>query len=437
MPALPPPTLILRHCGMLLTMAGDRLVDARGPLGIIADGVVVCHGAIISFVGPDAAYAGLACAPGDAPPLEIDLRDRVVMPGLVDPHTHLIFAGERADEYHARLAGATYAEIAARGGGIVATVRATRAAADASLLALARDRLRTMARYGTTTVEAKTGYGLTPEAEDRLLALAAALAAEPDLPQIIPTFLGAHAIPPEFRDDRAAYVALLRTEMLPRFTGRARFCDVFCESGYFTPEESRAILSTARDLGYRLKVHANQMGASGGAAIAAELGATSADHLDYADDHDLERLAAAGVVATLLPGCSLMSNLPYPDARRYLRHGLRVALATNLNPGTSYTENPQLILALAIAQMGMPIADALLAMTRHAAAALALDDRGVLAPGARADLSIWSIRDYQEIGYHFGTNLVEQVIIGGRAPAYEDRSRLARDSHHRNADRSV
>ncbi len=437
MPELPPPTLILRHCGMLLTMAGERIADARGPLGIIADGVVVCHGAAISFVGPDAAYAGLAFAPGDAPPLEIDLRDRVVMPGLVDPHTHLIFAGERAGEYHARLAGETYAAIAARGGGIVATVRATRAAADAALLALARDRLRTMASYGTTTVEAKTGYGLSPDAEERLLSISAELAAAPDLPQVIPTFLGAHAIPPEYRDDRAGYVELLRMEMLPRFAGRARFCDVFCETGYFTPDESRAILTSARELGYRLKLHANQLGASGGAAIAADLGATSADHLDYADDHDLERLAAAGVVATLLPGCSLMSNLPYPDARRYLRHGLRVALATNLNPGTSYTENPQLILALAIAQMGMPLADALLAMTRHAAAALALEDRGFLAPGARADVSIWSIRDYQEIGYHFGTNLVEQVIIGGRAQTNGDRPRLERDPHHRNEGRGL
>lgn len=417
MPILPAPTLVVRHIGELLTMAeGVAVPGAQGPLGCIADGVLVARDETILFAGPDEAFDALEFAPTDGPPPKvIEARGKLVTPGLIDPHTHLVFAGSRAAEYHQRLAGATYEEIAAGGGGIAATVRATRAASDDDLLDRARERLRVMRAHGTTTVEAKTGYGLEPEAEDRLLRIAARLGAEPDLPQIVPTFLGAHAIPPEYRDDRAGYLVRLREEMLPRFAGRARFCDVFCERGYFTPGETLAILTRARDLGYRLKLHANQLGDTGGAAIAAEVGAVSADHLDHATDADLERMAAAGVVAVLLPGCSIMSNLPYPQARRYLAHGLRVALATNLNPGTSHTENLQMILDLALMHMGMPLADALLAVTRHAAAALALDDRGYLAPGQRCDLAIWQIASHQELGYHFGVNQIEQVIIGGRA----------------------
>lgn len=416
MAELAPPTLVIRHIGELLTMADREVVpEGQGRLGRIADAVLVARGATVLFVGPDAAFESLRFAPATVPPLVIEAHGQVVSPGLVDAHTHLVFAGSRAAEYHERLAGATYAQITARGGGILSTVRATRAASDDELFVLAETRLRTMRTLGTTTVEAKTGYGLDLATEDRQLHIMERLAARADLPAVIPTFLGAHAIPPEYQADRAAYVRRLREELLPRFAGRARFCDVFCDQGYFSPAEARAILTTARDQGFRLKLHANQLGDTGGAVIAAELGAISADHLDHVSDADLDRLAAAGVVAVLLPGCSLMSNAPYPAAQRFLVHGLRVALATNLNPGTSHTENLQLVIALAIAHMGLPVEDAWLAVTRHGAAALALEDRGVLAPGQRCDLAFWQMATYHELGYHFGVNLVERVMIGGNS----------------------
>ncbi|HKD75787.1 MAG TPA: imidazolonepropionase, partial [Ktedonobacterales bacterium] len=348
-------------------------------------------------------------------PVVLDASGRLVTPGLVDAHTHLIFAGERSEEFHLRHADASYEEIQARGGGIAATMRATRDATDTELLDLARRRLLTMRRHGTTTAEAKSGYGLNRATEDRLLASAARLASEPGLPRVIPTFLGAHVVPPEFKDDRDAYVALVRDEWLPAFAGRARFCDVFCERNAFTPDETRSILTAARGLGYHLKLHANQLGDSGGAALAAELGAVSADHLDHASDADLERLAATGVLAVLLPGCSFTLDTPYPQARRYLEHGLHVALATDFNPGTSYCESLQMMVTLAVAHMGMTIEEALIAVTRRGAEALALDDAGVIAPGKRCDLVLWQCRSHAELGYHFGVNLVDTVIIGGES----------------------
>ncbi len=414
MPALPPPTLILRNIGELLTMAPDAVAGAVGPLGIVRDAALVARGNEILFVGPAARLGEVTFVASDVLPHEIDVGGGVVTPGLIDAHTHLVFAGDRAGEFQQRHAGVSYGEIAAAGGGISATVRATRASSFAELLALGRARLRSMRAYGTTTVEAKTGYGLDFLTEERLLAVAARLGRELDAPRVISTFLGAHVVPPEFRADRAAYVAAIQHDWLPRFAGRATFCDVFCEANAFTVAESRAILRTARGLGYRLKLHADQLSAGGGAALAAEVGATSADHLDHASDADLDRLAAAGVVAVLLPGCSFTLNAPYPDARRMLAHGMTVALATDFNPGTCYCENLQMMVALAIAHMGMTLPEAMLAVTRHAARALALDDAGVLIPGNRCDLALWGIRAHTEIGYHFGGNLVERVIIGGR-----------------------
>ena len=414
MSALPPPTLIIHHIGELLTMAAPAEVPAaRGALGIVRDAIIVARGDRILFAGPAAEFANITFEASDTPPHRIDAGGRVVTPGLIDAHTHLVFAGDRAGEFQQRHAGVGYAEIQAQGGGIASTMRATRAATFSELVGLARARLRSMRTHGTTTVEAKTGYGLDRATEDQLLTVAAHFAYEPGLPSIISTFLGAHTVPPEFRADRAAYVATVRDEWLPAFAGRATFCDVFCEQGAFTATESRSILSTARRLGYHLKLHAEQLSVSGGAALAADLGATSADHLDHATDADLARLAAAGVVGVLLPGCCFTLNTPYPDARRMLAHGLRVALATDFNPGTSYCENLQMMLALAIAHMGMTLAEALLAVTRHAAQALALTDVGHIAPGMRCDLALWHAQDHNQIGYHFGINLVERVVIGG------------------------
>ncbi len=228
----------------------------------------------------------------------------------------------------------------------------------------------------------------------------------------MPTFLGAHSVPPEYRERREDYVDLVVEEMLPSFVGLARFCDVFCEREAFTLEESRRILTRAKELGYQLKLHADQLSPSGGARLAAELGAISADHLDHASDADLDAMREAGVVATLLPGCSYTLRSPYPPARRFLERGLHVALATDFNPGTSYCENMQMILGLAMSAMGMSLEEALTAATINGARALALQDQiGSIEVGKRCELAFWSIRSYHEIGYHFGSNLVQSVLV--------------------------
>jgi imidazolonepropionase len=347
----------------------------------------------------------------------VDAGGRAVIPGFVDAHTHFVFAGDRAEEFHLRHAGVGYEELARQGRGILSTVRATRAATRAELRALGAARLARFAAHGTTTVEGKTGYGLEPASEATCLAVMADLAAAPGLPAVVPTFLGAHTLPPEYRgapEVRTRYVDLVCDEMLPAFAGRARFCDVFCERSAFTVAESRRVLERARALGYLLKMHADQLAASGGARLAAELGAVSADHLDFASDADLDALRAAGVVATLLPGCSFSLSIPYPSGRRLLDRGLRVALATDFNPGTSYCENMQLMVALAVSAMGMTLEEALEAATVGGAAALRLEDEvGSLEPGKRCDLAILAARDERELAYHFGVNLVARTIVRG------------------------
>jgi len=404
-------TLVVQHIGQLVTMAQTPVAGAAGPLGAIEDGVLAAMGDRILWVGRAADMNAAVDADGAA---IIDAQGQVVTPGLVDSHTHLIFAGDRAAEFHLRHQGVSYAELLAQGHGILATVRATRAADAAMLRELGRARLLSMRAHGTTTVEAKTGYGLDLRTEDRCLQVIAELGQEPGLPRIVPTFLGAHAIPHEYRDRRNDYVDQIVEEMLPAFVGRAYFCDVFCESGAFTVDESRRILVRAKELGYRLKVHANQLGPSGGAALAAELGAVSADHLDHVSDVELNALRTAGVVGTLLPGCSFTLRAPYPSARRLREHGLTVALASDFNPGTSYCENLQMMLALALSAMEMELEEALAAVTINGARALALaDEIGSLEPGKRCDVVIWRMHDYREFGYHFGVNLVDRVIIGG------------------------
>ncbi len=243
-----------------------------------------------------------------------------------------------------------------------------------------------------------------------------ALAAEPGLPHIIPTFLGAHTLPPEYRgstEGRARYVASICDEMLPAFAGKARFCDVFCERTAFTVDETRRILARAQALGYQLKLHANQLGATGGAELAAEFGAVSADHLDFASDNDLRALAAAGVTATLLPGCSFSLAMAYPQWQRFREAGLHLALATDYNPGTSYCENMQIMLALAVNAMHATLEEALLAATLGGARALGMQDEvGSLEPGKRCDLLVLTGADERELAYHFGVNLVERTVIG-------------------------
>jgi imidazolonepropionase len=417
---------VIRNIGQLVTVAQQPIPGADGPLQVIPNAAIAVHDGVIVWIGPDdKAEPMFQHAPdsrqGDEPAeiALVDAQDAVVTPGLVDSHTHLVFAGDRAGEFHLRRGGVSYGELLAQGRGILTTMRATRQADTGTLTALANARLDAMRRHGTTTVEVKTGYGLDMVTEETCLHIINNLNVLESNPayahnhvRVVPTFLGAHSIPPEYLDRRAAYIDLVVEEMLPSFSGLARFCDVFCEREAFTYEESRRILTRAKELGYLLKIHADQLSPSGGSRLAAELGAISADHLDHADDADLDAMREAGVVATLLPGCSFSLRAPYPSARRLLDHGLHVALATDFNPGTSYCENMQAIIGLAMSAMGMSLEEALAAATINGARALSLHDQiGSVEVGKRCELAFWSISDYHEIGYHFGVNLVQSVLI--------------------------
>ncbi|HEX9036005.1 MAG TPA: imidazolonepropionase [Ktedonobacterales bacterium] len=408
--------LVLTNISRLVTLT-PAAEDASGALGVIERAALASSAGRIVWAGPEAALARAIDVAGVARERQVDAGERAVIPGFVDAHTHFIFAGDRAEEFHLRHAGVSYEELALQGRGILSTVRATRNASVEELQALGAARLRSFAAQGTTTAESKTGYGLDLVTEARILDVMESLAREPGLPRIVPTFLGAHTIPPERRgtpEGRVAYVDEICDEMLPAFAGRARFCDVFCESGAFTVEESRRILTRARDLGYGLKLHASQLGPTGGAGLAAELGATSADHLDFASGAELDALAAANVTGVLLPGCSFTLSIPYPPARRLYCHGLRVALATDFNPGTSYSESMQMMIALSVSAMGMTLEEALTAATLGGAHALALaDEVGSLAPGKSADFAILNGPDERALAYHFGVNLVAQTWIAG------------------------
>ncbi len=413
---------VIRNIGQLVTMAQEPILGATGQLQVLEHAAMAVHEGIIVWIGSDNDTTPLflqdASADADGITL-IDAQGAVITPGFVDSHTHLVFAGDRAEEFHLRRNGLSYGELLAQGRGILTTMNATRTTDTQTLLALAGARLDTMHSYGTTTVEVKTGYGLNVVTEEACLHIINELNTQDvDMPiqrtmlRVVPTFLGAHSVPPEYKEKRNEYVNVIVNDMLPRFAGLARFCDVFCEHEAFTVQESRHILTRAKELGYQLKVHADQLSPSGGTRLAAELGAISADHLDYATDSDLDALRDAGVVATLLPGCSYTLRSPYPSARRYLDRGLTIALATDFNPGTSYCENMQMMLGLAMSAMGMTLEEALLATTINGARALALHEQiGSIEVGKRCELALWSIEDYHEIGYHFGVNLVKSVLI--------------------------
>jgi imidazolonepropionase len=345
------------------------------------------------------------------------------MPGLVDSHTHAIFGRPRADEQELRAAGLDYMEIARRGGGIHASVRDLRARSEDDLLALAIPRLQRLASYGTTTVEVKSGYGLTVEDELKTLHVIAKVASIVQI-RLVPTFLGAHEIPLEARatsDGRSNYISLLVHEMIPRVAQQelARFADVFCEPGAYTAAESRQILSAARDAGLGLKLHADELRASGGAELAAELGATSADHLGAITDDGINALANSGTVATLLPGTLLfLGQERQAPARTLLERGAAVAVATDFNPGTSPTPNFPLILTLAVSQLRLSVAEAVLAATVNGAAALGLaGETGQVAPGFRADLALFAIEDVRELPYWYGDHRCLGTWVNGR-PAW-------------------
>jgi imidazolonepropionase len=407
-----PVDFLLTGIGQLVTCDPGL---GEGPLGVVEGGAVAASGGRVVYAGPEAGLPDLADADGAT---WVDAGRRAVVPGFVDAHTHLVFAGDRADEFAARLRGVGYEEALAAGGGINRTVRDTRAASDAELEASAAGRLATALRYGTTALEAKSGYGLTVDDERRSLE-ALARVAERSPVEVVPTFLGAHLIPEEFANDRDGYLDLLEHEMLPACAPLAEFVDAFCDRGALTVEESRRVLEAGARHGLAAKLHANELGSTGGAALAAELGCVSADHLLFCDEREAKGLAAAGTVAVLLPGTSFLLRTGRAAPVGVLRDaGVILALGTDCNPGTCYSESMQLMVALACVHGGLTPEEAVLAATDGAARAVGRGGRaGRLAPGAACDLVVLAGRSYLDLAYHLGVNLAATVVKGGAVVA--------------------
>jgi imidazolonepropionase len=414
---------LLIHASQLLTLAGGkRRGQALSDLRIVPDGAVLYRDGILLETG---ATGDLLSRHPQEPTL--DARGRVVMPGFIDPHTHLIWAGDRSNEFEMRLQGKTYMEILAQGGGILSTVRATRQADEASLLAPTRARAAAMFRHGTTTVEAKTGYGLDSESELKQLAALYALNGE-GLPEIIPTYLGAHAIAPEYAGDPDGYTKHLVETMLPdlatwwkghviHFANHpVPFVDVFCEKGAFNLAQSRRILVAASRLGFPLKIHVDEFENLGGARMAVEMNAASADHLVKTSLEEIALFGHSETVAVSLPCTPFgLGHTEYTPAREIIAAGGLLALATDCNPGTAWNESMQFVIALACRAMKLTPAEAISAATINAAAAIRQEHRiGSIEPGKQADLLILDAEDYRHLGYRFGTNLVDTVIKRGK-----------------------
>ena len=415
--------LLIDNTGQLLTLAspgGPKRGAAMRDLGLIPGGAVAIADGRVLAVGPSADLRRRVRAART-----LDAAGRVVMPGFVDPHTHLVWAGDRADEFQMRIAGASYMEIMAAGGGIMSTVRHTRAAGPDDLMTQTRLRLDRMLAHGTTTVEIKTGYGLNVEDELKQLQAIHRLQAEGPA-TLVPTFLGAHAVPAEYRSRTDEYVDLVVNGMLPAVAQQAArnrapgspalFCDVFCEDGAFSLAQSRRILEAAQALGLKLKIHVDEFKPLGGTRLAVELGAVSADHLVCTPPDEIELLARSGVIAVALPGTPFgLGHHDYTPARAIVDGGGALALATDCNPGTCWCESMQFVIALACRYLRLTPAEAISAATINAAHAVALGSQaGSLEPGKRADLVILDVPAYTHLGYRFGTNLVREVIVGGQ-----------------------
>jgi imidazolonepropionase len=417
-----PINMLIHSASQLLTLhGGPQRGGALGSLSIIEDGAVLVRGGLISAVGTTDELQRLH---PDEPAL--DASGCVVMPGFVDPHTHVVWSGDRAAEFEMKMAGAKYLDILAAGGGIISTVRRTRLASVESLMDETRPRLSRMFAYGTTTAEAKTGYGLESETELRMLQAILALDASGPI-ELVPTFLGAHAIPPEFQDRSQDYTDLLCSEMLPfihqwwgsqpQLVSRPLpFVDVFCETGAFNLAQSRQVLTRALDLGFPLKLHADEFDNLGGASLGVELGAASADHLVKTSPEDIKALASSDTVAVSLPCTPFgLAESEFTPARQIIVAGGLLALASDCNPGTAWCESMQFVIALACRVLKLTPAQAVAASTINAAYAIRRHDLvGSLEPGKQADLLILSVPDYRHLGYRFGTNLVSQVIKRGQ-----------------------
>jgi imidazolonepropionase len=413
--------LLLEHAAELLTLAGPadgpRLGAALRDVGLIRDGAVAVADGEIVAVGPtdqvrDAVRLSRAAT-------MIDATGRVVLPGFVDAHTHLVFAGPRVDEFEMRLRGASYLEIAAAGGGILRSVAATREADEESLYRLGRVRLDHLLRTGTTTAEAKSGYGLTRDGELKQLRVIHRLSAQHDI-DLVATVLAAHAVPPEFAGDPDGYIDTVIRDILPAVVDEdlAEFCDAFCDVGAFTIEQGRAVLEAGSELGLVPKLHADEFTDTGGARLAAEVGAISADHLLHASDTGLAAMAEAGTMAVLLPGTAYFLGLPFAPARRMVELDVPVALASDYNPGSSPMWSMPAVISLACVGMRLVPAEAIAAATINAAWAIGMaEEVGSLEPGKAADLLVLDVADHREIAMTLGGSIVRHVIKRGRIVA--------------------
>lgn len=411
--------LIVKNAAELVTCTGRsaRRGTAMADIGVIADGAVVIEAGTITRVGPTGPILDeLRAAGADLSTYEVlDAAGKAVLPGFVDSHTHLVFAGDRSEEYGWRLQGVSYMDILQRGGGILTTVRATRAASCEELVALGQRRLDSMLAFGVTTVEGKSGYGLDRATEIRQLEAMGDLDRTHPV-DVVPTFMGAHAVPPEYKGRADAFIDFLIKDVLPEVAGRglAEFCDVFCEQGVFSIEQSRRLLTAAARAGLKPKLHADEIVPLGGAELAAEVGAVSADHLLHASDEGIRRMADAGVVATLLPATAFSLREPYARGRAMIDAGGAVALATDFNPGSCFSESIPLVAALAAIHLQLSAEEIVTGLTLNGAAALGRADRiGSIEPGKQGDLVVLEHPSYRFIPYHLGVSTVETVVKRG------------------------
>lgn len=413
-------TLLIQNIGQLVTMQGPspRIGAAMNELGLIRNGAVAAAGEEILAVGESDKVVGqttlaLGCT-------VIDAQGGVVTPGLIDPHTHPIFSATREDEFEMRLQGKSYMEIAAAGGGIRRSVRDLRNTPRQILLDKAKGRLDRFLEHGVTTIEAKSGYGLSLESELKQLEIIRELHEHHPV-DLIPTFLGAHEFPDEYRNDREGYVELLIREMIPAVSAAqlAVFSDVFCEEGVFTNDQSSRIQQAAKQHGLKIKFHADELASGEGAELAASLGATSADHLVYISDSGIRALAEAGTAAVLLPGTSYsLGSKQYAPARKMIEQEVVLALSTDCNPGSNYSESLPMMISLAAVHMKLTAAEAISAVTVNAAYAIGKQGEiGVIEVGKQADLVVWDMADYRELAYHYGVNLARSVVKRGKVAA--------------------
>jgi imidazolonepropionase len=407
--------LLINNIKQLVTVRSDGMPVKSGKemrdLGIIEHATVLIQNGLFTWIGSSAEFDQTVDEHIDI----LDASELVGLPGFVDSHTHLLFAGTREDEFAMRLGGKSYQEIAEAGGGILSTVQATRTATKKELKRIARRHLDTMLTEGTTTVEIKSGYGLNEKDEIKMLDAINDLAEE-CLMDIVPTFLGAHAVPPEFKNNSDAYVDLICTRMLPYIAQRklATFCDVFCEQGYFSVEQCRRIFATAKPLGIRNKIHADQLTQIGASKLAAEVSAVSADHLEQIGDAGIAALKQSGTIATVLPGVSFFLDDKYPPARKIIDAGVPLAIASNFNPGSCMSYSMPMMMTIACTHMSMTPEEALTASTLNGAAALGLSEKlGSIEVGKQADIVLYDIPGYRYLAYHFGTNHVAKVIKHG------------------------